>query len=88
MTAVSILRFDFKEIKIVRIVCETCKTEISIPLDCDLRKYLECPGCNTHLWGDGHQSNAYNATFNMINAIRYWNQQEDAKFTVGFSLPQ
>ncbi len=47
-------------------------------------------GCNTHLWGNGTQSVSYNATFNVISAIRYWrqSQQDNPKFTVGFSLPQ
>lgn len=88
MTAVSILRVDFREIKEIRLTCGNCTSEITIPLERDLPKFLECPGCNKHLWGNGHQGKAYQLAQNIFVSVKNWQRADHSEFTLGFSLPQ
>lgn len=86
MTAVSTLRVDFREIGDFRITCENCKTEIAIPLEQQIPKYLDCPGCNKHFWGNG-QGKGYQHAQNISASLRNWRSADHAEFSLGFTLP-
>lgn len=87
MTAASILRVDFTEIKDFRITCANCGTEITIPIDRDLPQYLECAGCNKHLWGNGHEANAAQTASVIKSYLKKWQEMRHNGFAIGFSLP-
>ena len=87
MTAVSVLRVEFGEIADIHIACSNCKTEITIPIERDIPKFLECPGCNKHFWGNGDMK-GYAYAQNIAVSIRNWKNSSDGKFSLSFSLPQ
>jgi hypothetical protein len=82
------LRVEFTEIKDIRIKCANCKAEITIPIERGIPEHLECPGCNKHLWGDGHQAKAYGCTRNLATVIKDWQALAHGDFSLSFSLPQ
>ncbi len=88
MTPVNSLQVDFKEIGNIRITCANCSTEIAIPIERETPKYLECPGCNKHFWGDGHQAKVYAHVQNIAAVLRHWRQADIPDFSLTFSLPQ
>ena len=88
MTAQTILRVDFNEIKEVRITCTECGAEIVIPITRKVSKVLDCPGCNKRLWDDGHQGNILRAVYRIQDALQGWSGLENKEFSLGFTLPQ
>jgi hypothetical protein len=88
MTAATILRVDFREIVDFRIQCANCAAEITIPIERDLPRFLECPGCNKHLWGNGHEAKAAQITGGIKSYLKSWRELEHQAFSIGFSLPQ
>jgi hypothetical protein len=87
MTAVSILRVDFREIHDFRIGCGNCGAEITISIEQDLPRALECPGCNKYLWGDGHAASAATIASSIRSYLKAWRQLDHKEFSIGFSLP-
>jgi len=51
MTAISILRVDFREIGGIVIRCG-CAGEISLQFPRKLPQHLECPSCGRFLWSE------------------------------------
>jgi hypothetical protein len=79
---------DFREIRDFRIKCENCGTELIIPIERDLPKYLECAGCNKHLWGDSHEVKAAQAISVIRSYLKAWQDLDHQPFSIAFSLPQ
>jgi hypothetical protein len=85
VTAVSIARVDFREIRDFRIRCENCGIEIIIPIQLNLPKYLECAGCNEHLWGDSKAAQVASVIRSYLCA---WQNLDHKLFSIAFSVPQ
>lgn len=88
MTAVSLLRIDFREIQNFRITCGNCGSEFIIPIERDLPKFLECLGCNKHLWGNGHEAKAGQIIGGIKSYLKAWQELDHKAFSIGFSIPQ
>jgi len=87
MTAISILRVDFREIDSIRITCSGCSGEVIIPLPKDeLPRRLACAGCNTQLWNE--RDNSYQKATAIAESISAWKRMEHERFALGFSLTQ
>jgi uncharacterized protein with PIN domain len=80
------LRVEFREIEDIRIACSNCKAEIVLPLEREIPKFLECPGCNKRFWGDG-QMKTYAYAQNISASLRNWKSADRSEFSLSFSLP-
>lgn len=86
MTPTTVLRVDFREITAMEVTCSNCSGSATIPLPTDaVRRHLECPGCNTVLWGDG-QEKIYSYVNALARSISDWKRREHETFRLGFSL--
>jgi hypothetical protein len=72
----------------IRIACSNCQTEIIIPFGREIPTFLECPGCNKHFWGNGHQGKAYQFVQSIFGSLRNWNQSDLKEFSLSCSLTQ
>ena len=85
VTAVNVVRVDVKEIGALQLTC-SCGGEITIPLSQrNIPKYAACPGCNTQWW-DG-PGKLYGRLCALTEALVSWNDLDQDKLTLGFSLP-
>jgi hypothetical protein len=88
VTAVSLIRIEFGEIHDFRITCTNCGSEVTIPMERDLPKFMECLGCNKHLWGNGHEAKAAQIVGGIKSYLKAWRELDHKGFSIGFSMPQ
>ena len=87
VTAQHLFRVDFKEIRDFRVTCSNCRAEIVIPIERELARSLDCPGCNKRLWDDGRQDQLFKAASHIRAAIHHWQEMDYKEFSLSFSLP-
>jgi hypothetical protein len=87
MTAVSLVRIDLREIDAIHVLCNGCKTGVTVPLTREIPSRMTCPGCQNILWSSG--STAVYAN-HVIDAVRLWRStlESESSCSLSFSVPR
>jgi hypothetical protein len=87
MSPKNLISVDFREIASVEIKCSDCGGMITLPVEKEnVPASQSCPGCNKPLWATT-DSAVFNNLRDLAFGLSHWQQREEKRFTIGFSLP-